>query len=520
MQYRLLLVASLLAATAFGEEGHEVDEEKEVAARAEGTQPYKRPNTEGLHWVETFDGDALTRFIASTKEKYNGQFTVDGRKKAGLVGDLALLVPEAAKHYGISSSFPALQGAKNVPFVLQMEVQFQERLQCGGSYVKVFDRKEAKAEDFDNDTPYIIMFGPDRCGGTDKVHFILQHQNPKTGKWEEKHLKEPPRVPDDDLTHLYTLIINPDNSFEVQVDGVKKASGDLLTSMDPPINPPKDIDDASDSKPGDWVDEAKMDDPASSKPGDWDEEEPYSIPDPAAKIPDGWNEDVAAGRIPDPSATIPADWDEEEDGEWEAPSVDNPACKVGCGKWVPPTIDNPKYKGKWSAPKIDNPEYKGVWAPRQIANPDFFEDKAPCILPTIDSVGIDIWTMQGGILFDNFIIDTDPKRAAAFAEESWRIRSSIEELQKPSTGIGQSIFDYVSTGGMGLTVAVVGVILAVLVLLWCFFCQGPATPPPRRPTPEAKKKKRDESPAATEEKDPADDQDDAKEKEGEEKKDD
>jgi hypothetical protein len=39
-----------------------------------------------------------------------------------------------------------------------------------------------------NDSPYSIMFGPDRCGGTNKVHFILQHQSPVTGRWEEKHL--------------------------------------------------------------------------------------------------------------------------------------------------------------------------------------------------------------------------------------------------------------------------------------------------------------------------------------------
>jgi len=33
--------------------------------------------------------------------------------------------------------------------------------------------------------------------------------------------------------------------------------------------------------------------------------------------------------VPDPNATKPATWDDEEDGVWEAPLVDNPACKVG-----------------------------------------------------------------------------------------------------------------------------------------------------------------------------------------------
>ena len=39
---------------------------------------------------------------------------------------------------------------------------------------------------FKADTPYTIMFGPDKCGETNKVHFILRHKSPVTGEWEEK----------------------------------------------------------------------------------------------------------------------------------------------------------------------------------------------------------------------------------------------------------------------------------------------------------------------------------------------
>ncbi len=57
----------------------------------------------------------------------------------------------------------------------------------------------------------------------------------------------------------------------------------------------------------------------------WLEEEKYLVPDPAAEKPD--------------------EWDDEEDGEWEAPQVQNPKCKSapGCEKWVRPTIANPQY---------------------------------------------------------------------------------------------------------------------------------------------------------------------------------
>ena len=82
----------------------------------------------------------------------------------------------------------------------------------------------------------------------------------------------------------------------------------------------------------------------------------------------------------------PEDWDDEEDGEWEAPIIDNPKCSVGCGKWEAhrsliqhdisksshveaPKISNPNFKGKWYAPKIDNPAYIGEWKPRRRVSP-------------------------------------------------------------------------------------------------------------------------------------------------------
>ena len=51
---------------------------------------------------------------------------------------------------------------------------------------------------------------------------------------------------------------------------------------------------------------------------------------------------------------------EDMDGEWEAPHISNPACRIGCGEWSPPMIDNPKYKGIWRPPMIDNPNYQVI----------------------------------------------------------------------------------------------------------------------------------------------------------------
>jgi hypothetical protein len=43
-------------------------------------------------------------------------------------------------------------------------------LECGGAYMKLLqDNKALHAEEFSNASPYIIMFGPDKCGATNKV---------------------------------------------------------------------------------------------------------------------------------------------------------------------------------------------------------------------------------------------------------------------------------------------------------------------------------------------------------------
>ena len=80
------------------------------------------------------------------------------------------------------------------------------------------------------------MFGPDKCGKTDKVHFILQQRNPVTGIWEEKHLETPPRVKSDKLSHLYTLVLHGSNgTYELFVDMKSESKGPLLSAMKPPL---------------------------------------------------------------------------------------------------------------------------------------------------------------------------------------------------------------------------------------------------------------------------------------------
>lgn len=69
---------------------------------------------------------------------------------------------------------------------------------------------------------------------------------------------------DDEYTHLYTLVVNPDNTYEVKIDNKKVESGNLEDDWD--FLPPKKIKDPEAKKPEDWDDREKIPDPDDKKP--------------------------------------------------------------------------------------------------------------------------------------------------------------------------------------------------------------------------------------------------------------
>merc|ERR1719326_137867 len=248
---------------------------------------------------------------------------------------------------------------------------------CGGGYLKIMPAGQDQAA-FTGDSDYNIMFGPDICGySTKKIHVIFNY------KGKNLLVKKEPTAETDQLSHVYTLLVKPDNTYEVFVDGDSKQTGSLEEDWD--FLEPRKIKDPEQSKPEDWVDDAKMDDPEDVKPEGWDD------------IPK---------QIDDPEATKPDDWDDEADGEWE-----------------PPLIDNPEYKGEWKAKRIDNPDYKGPWVHPEIDNPDFVEDDELYSYESFGAVGIDIWQVKSGTIFDNIIIT----EAEAFMKETFTKNKDAEK---------------------------------------------------------------------------------------------
>ncbi|CAK9222672.1 unnamed protein product [Sphagnum troendelagicum] len=378
-------------------------------------------------FYDSFDENWDGRWIVSQSSDYGGKWKYE---KSEGHEDYGLLVSQPAKKYGIAVDLPEEVNPTDNTVVLQYDLRLQKGLECGGAYLKYLLPQAAgwTPSDFNNESPYSIMFGPDKCGSTNKVHFIFRHKNPKTGKYVEHHLTNPPMIINDKLSHVYTAVIYPDHTLKILIDGEEKKTANLLSNdFDPTVVPPETIPDPEDKKPEDWDDRAKIPDPEASKPDDWDEEAPKEIEDEDAEKPEGWLDDEP-DEVDDLDAVKPEDWDDEEDGEWEPPKVSNPKCEEapGCGEWTRPTKKNPAYKGKWRAPLIDNPEYQGIWAPQQIPNPEYFELEKPNLEP-IAAIGIEIWTMQDGILFDNVLVSHDEAAATEYREKTWKPKFDAEK---------------------------------------------------------------------------------------------
>lgn len=158
-------------------------------------------------------------------------------------------------------------------------------------------------------------------------------------------------------------------------------SGDLANNFD--FLEPETIKDAEAKKPEDWVDDAKITDPEAKKPDDWEDH---------------------PAEIPQPDAVKPDDWDDEDDGEWEAPMIDNPDFE---GEWTPKMIDNPDFKGKWVHPMIPNPDYK--------LNPNMYK----VCRDGCTHVGFEIWQVEAGTIFDDIIVTDSIEEAHKYAHETY-----------------------------------------------------------------------------------------------------
>merc|ERR1712176_1496092 len=296
--------------------------------------------------------------------------------------DTGIQTSEDSKFFGISASFDSFSN-EGKDLIIQYQAKYEKDVECGGGYLKA-GPKMSDPTAFGDPTPYNIMFGPDKCGYTKRTHLIFSYKGKNVLKKADLDYKQEV----EDTSHLYRMILKPDNTVRVEVDEEKIYEGSVKEDWE--VLKPKTIDDPEDKKPSDWVEESMMDDPEDKKPDDWVEEK----------------------RIVDPEAKKPDDWDDDEDGEWEAPMKDNPA-----------------YKGEWYVKRISNPAYKGFWEAKKIANPEYEDDDKLYKYDAFGFIGFDLWQVKGGTIFDNVIITDDKSEADAFAAK-WKALSEYEKEEK------------------------------------------------------------------------------------------
>lgn len=336
-----------------------------------------------VYFQEDFSEGWENRWVVSKVKESDGTLG-QWKLSTGKYGDQAgIQTSEDARFYQISAKLPSSFSNKDKTLVIQYRVKYEQVIDCGGAYIKLLPAGLDQTK-FEGESAYNVMFGPDVCGATKRIHAILNYKG-------QNHLIKKTVAPETDqhVSHLYTFILRPDQTYEILVDGESKASGSILDDWD--LLPPKKIKDPNVSKPADWVDDAK-------------------IADPEAKKPDGW--DDIPKEIADPEAKKPEDWDDELDGEWEVPQ-----------------IPNPEYKGEWKAPMIDNPAYKGPWVHPEIDNPDYKEDSSIYAYES-SFLGIEIWQVKSGTIFDNFLVTDSVDEAKAFADGAFKTLQEAEKAAK------------------------------------------------------------------------------------------
>ncbi|KDP43889.1 hypothetical protein JCGZ_20899 [Jatropha curcas] len=336
-----------------------------------------------IFFEERFEDGWKDRWVLSDWKRSEGKagtFKHTAGKWPGDPDDKGIQTYNDAKHFAISAKIPEFSN-KDRTLVVQFSIKFEQDIECGGGYIKLLSGY-VNQKKFGGDTPYSFMFGPDICGTqTKKLHVILSYQG------QNYPIKKDIQCETDKLTHFYTFILGPDASYTILIDNRERESGSVYTDWD--ILPPRKIKDTKAKKPADWDDREYIDDPDDVKPEGYD-----SIP----------------AEIPDPKAKEPDNWDEEEDGIWK-----------------PPKIPNPKYKGPWKRKKIRNPNYKGKWKTPWIDNPEFEDDPDLYVLKPIKYVGIEVWQVKAGSIFDNILICDNPKYARQIVQDFWANNRELEK---------------------------------------------------------------------------------------------
>jgi calreticulin len=231
-----------------------------------------------IYFKETFDKDWESRWVQSKSKEAEGTQGKWGWSAGQFFSneeeDKGLQTTQDARFYQITAEMPKEFSNKGKDLIVQYSVKHEQKIDCGGGYIKIHPAG-IDQENYNGETKYNIMFGPDICGSsTRRVHVIFNY------KGQNHLIKKTINCETDEFSHLYTLVVHPDNTYEVLIDSKEVAKGSLKEDWD--MLPAQEIKDPQANKPEDWVDEKQIPDPEDKKPEGWDDI-PAEISDPDAK---------------------------------------------------------------------------------------------------------------------------------------------------------------------------------------------------------------------------------------------
>ncbi|CAF4333006.1 unnamed protein product, partial [Rotaria magnacalcarata] len=110
------------------------------------------------YFVEKFEDESYkSRWVKSAAKSDLGDFKLSHGKFYGdAKKDLGLQTSEDARFYAISSKFDEFSN-EGKTLVIQFTVKHEQKIDCGGGYVKVYP-SDTNQNEITGDSPYHIMF--------------------------------------------------------------------------------------------------------------------------------------------------------------------------------------------------------------------------------------------------------------------------------------------------------------------------------------------------------------------------
>uniref|UniRef100_A0A5S6QV96 Calreticulin n=1 Tax=Trichuris muris TaxID=70415 RepID=A0A5S6QV96_TRIMR len=323
-----------------------------------------------IYLEDRFDDGAewKNRWVQS---KHKSDYGVVNISHGSFYGDaqagVGLQTTQDSRFYAVSRKFDNPLGNISKALVIQFSVKHEQKIDCGGAYIKLLSAK-VNQTDFHSDSPYYIMFGPDICADA-KVLRIIFNYNGTYFTWNQKVSCKAGR-----LTHVYTLIIHHNLTYDVLIDLRVAKSGLLL--------------------------------------------EDFEFSDPISK-PNAKTGKLSSSEGMPPSSNLnpeaPTQGDT-LDKNFEDHDVSKSSAK-SCGN----KNDGEKKEEKHTC-SADSQEPTTKAYKLQFMDLNFYKG--------IGALGIDVWQVKSGTIFDNILVTDDKEYAVRFAKLTWQLYKYPEKHMK------------------------------------------------------------------------------------------